>query len=1001
MTTERHTTIIEADVSQYLAADAKLRAADEARTAAAKKLAAVLEEGERERIASMRASHDAATRQAAMRRMDARDARTEMAAARADATAARQDIAARSAEERKAAAESKRAAAEREGAYRRIAAQDQRIADQREAAYRREAQMIDRVAAARDAAYSRLEAGANRATAAFNRQNAAEGRLGGRGGAGVMGGLATGAAVGGAAGAAVVGGVAAVSAGIGLTNDLVNESYTAQAVSRNLQISIAPARAELKGMVSDLDLAAAANKAFAMDVADTGDEFAHFAGMVGEQATKLGVDQGQLIMDLTEGVGKQESEMMDNAGITMRITDAYALYAEQLDKSVSSLTKAERAEAFKKATIIALEQATGRATVGVEGFAASWKKAGVEYENFRGRFMKFDDMTGRANEAMRELSDEQLDRLRFAEALNDEDAKRADAMGKTAREMQGHVEQWGLSIMDLKKHAEQNGQTYLEMLDAAKAAHAAQFETDKDNMLAAAQQESLDIMNAEADTLEHTGELLKIYGATEREVLEMDLSILEARQMAAITQAKITKDVKDEAAAKKIANDIELTTAKIEMLGKKKGGKGADPNAALDRETDATLRLLDARSKVYAAELDGERDLESVAATRSFLLSLEREALDVREEAANSRKVRGPEETAKLEAERLEILTERRLLDVDATKLAAEEGRRQGDERLAAMDREIEMYEAQGVAVGLLQRRRDDAHLALVAQYGSDAELAGVEHERKLAEFESDRELATTLAQRKADAFTMETETATARGQQIYDIKSRQLELESQIAGAEGDHDRKRQLLHQREVARIEERRAKMQRATANANSIVAQGAAVFEMINGRSVKNEEKRAKAALRARGVESIARGALETVESVAAFASLNVPLGILHAVAAGIAFTTGFPMIAGKEPGGGSAAAAVPAGGGADHQTVLGPAAEERASGTGSGRDLPATPPSAEALMRMRNGTGSMAFGQTEAKGGTVINISNSTVVSGDAGSLLADLGTQDARKWGSP
>jgi hypothetical protein len=172
-------------------------------------------------------------------------------------------------------------------------------------------------------------------------------------------------------------------------------------------------------------------------------------------------------------------------------------------------------------------------------------------------------------------------------------------------------------------------------------------------------------------------------------------------------------------------------------------------------------------------------------------------------------------------------------------------------------------------------------------------------------------------------------------------------------------------------------------------------------MVTGLTIKNEKKREKAALRARGVEAIARAALETVESVAAFASLNIPQGILHAVAAGVGYTTGFAMIAGKEPGGASASAGAPAGGGADHQTVLGPAAEERASGTGSGRDLPATPPSAEALMRMRNGTGSMAFGQTEAKGGTVINISNSTVVSGDAGSLLADLGTQDARKWGSP
>jgi hypothetical protein len=984
MTTERHTTIIEADVTQYLAADAKLRAADEARTVAAKKLAAVLEEGERERIAAMRASEDAAKRAAGARREMAMEARSAMAAARRDAAEARHEIATRE-------------GAERRAAQARAAQARQEQADLRQtiSLHRQEQDAIRDAARAREDGFRRAEAAAERYTNTLRKQHAEEGR-GGRG-MGMGGSIATGAAVAGGVGAAVVGGVAAIGAGIGLTNDLVNESYTAQSVSRNLQLDISGARAELKGMVTDLDLAMAANKAFAMTSMDTGAEFAHFAGMVGEQATKLGRDQGELILEMTEAVGKQESEIADNAGITMRLTDAHRLYAEQLGKSVSALTAAEKAEAFEKATIIALEQATGRATVGVEGFAAAWKKTAVEYKNFRSEFMGFDDMHGRAAEALRELSDEQLDRLRFAEALNDEDAKRADAMGKTAREMQGHVEQWGLSIMDLKAHAESQGQSYLEMLEAAKAAHAAQFETDKDNMLAAAQQESLDIMNAEADTLEHTGELLKIYGATEREVLEMDLSILEARQMAALTQASITKDAKDEAAAKKITNDIELTNAKIEMLGAKGTGKRRDPNEALDRETAATLRLLDARAKLYDAEHENERDLETAAAQRFYLIELAREELDVREAAADSRKVRGAAEQDKLAAERLEITTERRLLDIEVETLAREESRRMGEERIAEMDREIERHEAAGVAVQLLQMRRSDAHAALVAEFGSAEEQRDVAHERALERAQYERDYETEVAQRKLDAFTWETETAAARGQQIHDISTRRLDLEAQIAGAEGDQDRRRQLLHQRDVARIEERRAKLNRATANANAAIGASANVFEMVTGLTIKNEKKREKAALRARGVEAVARAALETVESVAAFASLNIPQGILHAVAAGVGYTTGFAMIAGKEPGGASGTtAAAPSGG--DHQTVLGPAAEGRNAGGGA-RDLPATPPSAEALMRLRNNPGALASTAPGA-GGTVINISNSTVVSGDAGSLLSDLETQDARKYGS-
>jgi hypothetical protein len=985
-TTEKHTTIIEVDVSQALAADAKLRAATEAQTAAAKKLADVLEEGERERIASMRASHDAHVRAAAMRRMDARDAREEMAAARADALAARQEISGREAAERRAAA------------ARAAAARDER-ADvlQRIALYNKEDALLRDIARTREDGFRRAEAAAERYTNTLRKQNAEEGR-GGRGGGGVMGGMATGAAVGGAAGAAVVGGIAAVSAGIGLTDDLVNESYKAQAVSRNLQLDIRAARAELGGMVSDFDLATAANKAFAMGVSDTGADFAHFAGMVGEQATKLGRDQAELIGEMVEAVGKQESEIADNAGITMRLTDAYRLYAEQLNKSVDSLTAKEKAEAFNKATIIALEQATGRATVGVDGFAKAWKETAVQYKNFRAEFMGFDDMHGRAAEALRGLSDEQLERLKFADALNDEDAKRLDAMGRTAREMQGHIDEWGLSIMDLKEHADTMGVSYIEMLKQAQQAHALAAEAAEKERVEAEKMVEIQALNTEAEETEHLIDLLQIQGVKEKDILIQQRGALEVRREAAILQAEMTKSTGDQAKVLALTRQIELTEAKSAAL-KKGSGKGRDPNEALDRTTAATLRLLDARAKLFEAEHANERDLETAAAQRFYLIELAREELDVREAAADSRKVRGAAERDKLEAERLEIATEKRLLDIETETLARDESKRAGEERIAEMDREIERLESAGVAVQMLQMRRSDAHLAFVAEFGSAEEQRDAAHERALEIRQFERDEAAERAQGKLDAFTMETDIAAARGQQIYDITSRQLELEAQVAAAEGDHDRRRQLLHQRDVARIEERRAKVQRATQNANSMITQGAAVFDMVTGLTIKNEKKREKAALRARGVESIARAALETVESVAAFASLNIPQGILHAVAAGVGFTTGFAMIAGKEPGGGGGSAAGAAsGGGADHQTVLGPDASSSAGAKGGG--LPTTPPSAEELIRLRNGTGASSFAPSESKGGTVINISHSTVVSGDAGSLLSDLGTQDTRKWGS-
>lgn len=941
MTTSKHITVVEADVSQYLAAKARQAAADDAQLAAARQLARVMSDHERERIAAMVNAESAAKRAAGERREAIVDARQAVSVARAQQAEIRQTI----------------------------------------ALHRQEQAEIRRTAVEREVAFARAERAAEKYNATLAKQ---------RGGAGSA--VGAGARMGGAVGAGVLGVGLAAKAGFDLADQVVDESYKVQSVSRNLQIDIRAARGELQGMVTDFDLATAANKAFAMKVSDNGADFAHLAGMVGEQATKLGRDQGELVNEIVEAMGKQESEIADNAGITMRLTDAYALQAEALDKSVSSLTKKEKAEAFNKAMIIALEQATGRATVGVDGFANAWKKAEVNIKNFKSSMLGFDDEAGRANEALRELSDEQLERLKFADALNDEDAKRADAMGRTAREMQGHVKQWGLGIMDLKEHADNLNVSYTEMLDNAIAAHAQLFEADKAEMLADAQQETLDIMNEQADAEAHANELLKIMGATEREILTNELSILEARQMAALTQASITKDAKDEAAARKITNEIELTHAKIEMLGKgKSSGKKRDPNEALDLETGATLRLLDARQEIYNAELAGERDLASVAATRQYLISLERQELDIREAAANSRKTKGAKEADELEAERLEILTGRRLLDVEASTLLRDESRRFAEERLAAMDRDIERHAKEGVAVQLLKQRRTEAHVAMVAEFGGAEELREAEHERNMERRAAERDFEVSQAQAKLDAFTLETDIAAARGQQVYDIQSRRLELEAQVAAAENDHDKQRGLLHKRDLARINERRDRFARAQATTNSLMGASVGLFEAVAASTIKNEARREKAVLRARGVAAVATGALETVEGVAAAASFNIPGAILHFAAAATAFATGIPMIAGKVPDKGGAGS-----GGAGHQTVLNDSAGD--GGGGSSSSKPSVPVSAEALIRMREGSGSTTQMTPSGSGGTVINF-NAPIVTGDAGTFIVDTQKQAVKKWG--
>jgi hypothetical protein len=940
VTVNKHTTIIETDVSQALAAEAKLTVAVNAQAAATRELADVMRQAQAEQIKAAQQSEDIARRRAAYIREAQAELRHSIDLSRREQAELRQTIALHKAEER----------------------------------------AIREVAREREAGFARAEAAAAKYQAQLAKQQSMGGAMGG-------GGLMMRAA----GPLAAVGATAAIGkAAFDITDQFVDESYKVESVSKNLQLDIRAARAELGGLVDDFTIAQAANKAYAMDVADTGAEFAHIADMVAQQATKIGRDKGELINEAIEAFGKQEAEIFDNLGVgALRLTDAYEIYAESVGKSANELTKAEKAEAFKTAGILLLEKATGKATVGVDGFTRSWKEFGVEFDNVKNRVLGFDDETGRVNEALRELTDEQLDRLKFAEALNDEDAKRMDAMGRTAREMQGYVEQWGIGIMDLKEHADAQGVSYLEMLEQAKQAHAAQAEELERQRIEAEKMSEVADLTAQADETDHIVQLLQIEGASQRDILSMQIASLETQREAATIQAELTKSTEDQAKVVQLTRAIELAEAKA-AASKRGSGKG-DPNKALDRETDAMLRQIDARRQILQATGD-------TAVEQGKLIDLAREELDIRQRAADLRVVRGKDAQAKQEAELLDIATERELLLIEQRHGAREFEREAAEERLAAIDREIEKLEAQGVATQLLQLRRSLAHEDFLKEFGTREELVQAEHERAVIYLE-ERIAAEQKARDDALArFDQEHEINQVRGDEYNTLATQRIDLELSMLDTEQHADQVRTLLHKREMARINEQVKRRQIATAATNNLLGQGMSLFSFVAERAIKDEAKREKATLKARGVEAVARGALETVESVAAFASFNYVQGALHAVAAGVAYATGIAMIAGKVPDKGAGAAG---GGGAGegYTTSLGP---DSGAGSSKGSSGSAdTPVSAEALMRLRGGNTATATSQTSGKGGgTVINISHSSIVSGNAGSLIADIDKQASNQWGS-
>jgi len=776
---------------------------------------------------------------------------------------------------------------------------------------------------------------------------------------------------------------------VAFVDETVNESFEVQSIARNLQIDISQARAALGGMVADKDLALAANKAVAMGVADTGAKFAHIAEMVAQQAVKLGKDQTQLINDYVEAVGKQEAEIFDNLGLTLRLTDAYDIYAESLGKTAKELTKAEKAEAFSAAALSELERATGKAAVKVDGFAAAWKEGRIEWENFRSSVLGFDDTAGKVNEALRVMTDEEIGR--FARLAKDT-RYHAASLGQ-ANEL---LAEYGITLEDVKQIADEQGMSYQQMLDNAIAAHAQLFRQKQQQILDEQQLQTIQTLNTEAEDLEHAARLLDVMGGSKRDVLELEISSLETQYMALKTQAELTRSAEDEAKARKLLQQIEIKRAQIEMVGVKKGGKKRDPNEAINRERDATLAVLDARAKIAGALQEQLRDADHIREVELFLLTLERQKLDVRQQAEAARSPKKAADIAKRDAELQKIATERRLLDIEAEDQAAQHAQETAERRISMLDREIERNEALGVSVALLKKQRDDAALAAVEQWGTTEEIDQARHEREVANIEDARARRVAVEQERLTGFEREVELADARGELLQREEEKRIEFELRIADAEGNTERRRELMHKRDVARIQERVKRQQQAVQATNGFLGQAQAFGQLIVDNAIKNDARRERAALRLNGVMAMARGAIETVEAVAAFARYDFVGGALHTAAAAVAFTQGAIMMAGQVPGGGGAATAG-VGGGAQHETVLG----DSSSSGGSMRDRPSAPPSAEELTRLRGGYGARPSNEAASGPQQVVNISNSTLVMADAGTAIRDIGgRQNAKKYGT-
>jgi hypothetical protein len=141
----------------------------------------------------------------------------------------------------------------------------------------------------------------------------------------------------------------------GLRMPIITESFTrlATSIGQSGDAMLRTTRTATKGLISDLDLMQASNKAMLLGLPVTAAEM----GTLGEAAMKLGramgLDAKQSLDDLITALGRSSPMILDNLGLTVRVGEANERYAEKLGKAAAQLTDAERKTAFYEAAMAA------------------------------------------------------------------------------------------------------------------------------------------------------------------------------------------------------------------------------------------------------------------------------------------------------------------------------------------------------------------------------------------------------------------------------------------------------------------------------------------------------------------------------------------------------------------------------------------------------------------------------------------------------------------------
>jgi len=127
-----------------------------------------------------------------------------------------------------------------------------------------------------------------------------------------------------------------------------------QGGAANARVTLEAMRSATRGLVSEIDLMRQANQASQLNLTALGVRMDDLAGVATTLGRAVGVDATAAIDALIGAIGRGSIEVLDNLGVTLKLSEAYEIYADRLGKSADKLTDQEKKQAF---VTIAMERA--------------------------------------------------------------------------------------------------------------------------------------------------------------------------------------------------------------------------------------------------------------------------------------------------------------------------------------------------------------------------------------------------------------------------------------------------------------------------------------------------------------------------------------------------------------------------------------------------------------------------------------------------------------------